>query len=94
MASSLDALVAGNAPEDMKMTSRMYEDEEKRNLMLKKRNLSVRVHQRFRKVRRDRAAAARRVLFKTVRHRHHRKRVRTRAERVEKVWMPQSWRLS
>ena len=34
--SSLDVLVAGNAAQDMKITSRLYEDEEKRNLMLKK----------------------------------------------------------
>lgn len=36
MMSSLDSLVAGNAPEDMKITSRLYEDEEKRSLMMKK----------------------------------------------------------
>ena len=34
--SSLDVLVAGNAAQDMKITSRLYEDKEKRNLMLKK----------------------------------------------------------
>lgn len=34
--SSLDALVKGNAPEDMKITARLHEDEENRNLMLKK----------------------------------------------------------
>ena len=34
--SSLNALVAGYVPEDMKITSHLYEDEEKRNLMLKK----------------------------------------------------------
>ena len=36
MMSSLDALVKGNVPEDMKITAHLHEDEEKRNLMLKK----------------------------------------------------------